>query len=185
VTASLVSRMDDERSVDDHVLLICRLERLADLGLRAQVPAVGVTCGACSEGEVVLVKAGGYWRYAVAVLSSGQDAARRWVLAAYLSATALDAAQRTWGRTSREVLAVTYPEQASDRARREHPDPSTADDAGVLARKRAARAQAVARGCPRRPWAAVVPPRYVRRATDAVYRPVDQALGTHGRVGCL
>jgi hypothetical protein len=99
-----------------------------------------------------------------------------WV--AYLVPSALDQAQRIWVSRSLLMLDSGYPAHEAEKAQLGHADPHSAEVAASEAFKDAVFFQAVAVGCPRRPWAALVPVHRVMRHAHEVYRATNQRLGT-------
>lgn len=161
-----------------HVALVSRLERLADLGGQDTPRPVDTRADhvRVDLGDVVLVRAQGRWRYSI-IVALGVDGDPCRLRAAFLPPSALDQAQRTWITQTRTVLQPDYPRQQAIQARREHHDATAAEVAAIAAFQQAVFTQAVGTGCPRRPWAAVVPPVYVERRTVEVFRARDQQLG--------
>jgi hypothetical protein len=95
---------------------------------------------------------------------------------AYMTPTALDAAQRSWTATSIPILAEGYPQQQAVAAGRHYGNDVTASpQAALLAYRKAVLAQKVARELQIRPWAAVVDIQYADKYTDSVYLATDQA----------
>lgn len=160
------------REAEEHARLVGRLERLADLGgddeprqqaFRGDVVDVEI-------GDLVVTRAQGRWRYGVvtALVADGKR-----LRVSYLVPSALERAQKTWAATSRKLSAPGYRTLRAREAQQGITDPETAWTQAVTAFRDAVFETVVAARCPRRPWAAVVPPRHVDRPRAAVYRILE------------
>jgi len=159
-----------------HLRLVTSLHHLADTGVSDadRAPARLGSKVPIHIGDVVVLRTNNRWRRAlVTELGCGGDPIM--LRAAYLVPSALDAAQNTWTATSFPILADDYPRQQAIAAGRKYGNDVTASpQATRMAYRDAVLAQAIARGLPARPWAAVVAIQYVDRATTNVYVPADQ-----------
>lgn len=169
--------MIDERlaaAAAEHVALVRRLERLADYsaqdGQRLHERRGDRT--RLKVGDVALVRGHGRWRYGVVIRTGPADAE-----VAYLVPSALDSAQRTWISRSTPMLEAGYPARVAAEAASRTTDVAAAAELASQAFKDAVFFQSVAAGCPRRPWATLVPLRYVRRDLPQLFKAVDQRLG--------
>jgi len=160
-----------------HLRLVTRLHRLADAGTSDtdRVPGRLGSNVPIHVGDVVVIRTNNRWRRAIVTElgCGGQPAMLR---AAYLTPSALDAAQQHWTATSIPILAPDYPQRQAIAAGRQYGNDLTASpQAARMAYRGAVLTQAIARGLPQRPWAAIVPIQYADKATTSVYVAVDQS----------
>lgn len=165
-------------AAEQHLRLVMALERLADMG--GDPPGTEHAGRAdlilVKPGDAVLIQRMRTWRAGIVVELGVKNDPRR-LRVAWLAPSALDHAQQTWMSQAQQILQEDYPQQQAALAREKYePDATATRQAGQQAHREAVFAQAVARGCLRRPWAAAVPIQYTELTTSEVYLYPDQTL---------